>query len=145
MPKYASLLNSELLPSKMAKLQGLGKYLLWHHNDAIEALNLEIYSFLKNLHQNTPAYLIFTFYLEKYQSYKAYHVSRYDVIMTSYKPWIWKQVTFSKKTCENNPCHWILTLHIDKHQSYKAFINYLLWRHIDYVIEALKFKINDIF
>ena len=52
----------------------------------IEALNLEIYNFLKNLHQNTAACLICTFYLEKYQSYKAFHVSHYDVIMTSYKP-----------------------------------------------------------
>ena len=56
--------------------------------DAIEALNVKIYNFLKNLHQNTPAYQIFTFCLENYQSYKAFHVSHYNVIMTSYKPWI---------------------------------------------------------
>ena len=56
MSKYTSLPDSELLPSKMAKLQGLEKYL---------ALNLEIYNFLKNLHQNTPACHICTFYLEK--------------------------------------------------------------------------------
>ena len=55
MSKYSSLGNSELLPSKMAKLQGLEKYLLWRHTDVIEALNLEIYNFLKKLHQNTPA------------------------------------------------------------------------------------------
>ena len=77
---------SELLPSKMAKLQSLKKYLLWRHTDVIEALNLEIYNFLKNLHQNIPACQIFTFYLEKYQSLKAFHVFHYDVIMTSYKP-----------------------------------------------------------
>ena len=105
MSKYPSLPNSELLPSEMAKLQALEKYLLWRHNDVIEALNLEIYNFLKNLHQNTPAYQIFTFYLEKYQSYKASHVSHYDVIMTSYKPWIWKRIAFLKKTGQNNPCH----------------------------------------
>ena len=51
--------------------------------DVIEALNLEIYNFLKNLHQNTPACQICTFYLEKYESYKAFHVSHYDVIMMS--------------------------------------------------------------
>ena len=34
------------------------------------------------MHQNTPAYQIFTFYLEKYQSYKAFHVSHDDTIMT---------------------------------------------------------------
>ena len=84
MSKYPSLPNSELLPSKMAKLQGLEKYLLWRHTDVIEAMNLEIYNFLKNSHQNTPAYQICTFYLEKYQSYKAFHVSHYDVIMTLY-------------------------------------------------------------
>ena len=43
--KYPSLPNSEL--------QDLEKYLLLHHNDVIEALNLEIDSFLKNLYQNT--------------------------------------------------------------------------------------------
>ena len=69
----------------MAKLQGLEKYLLLRHTDVIEALNLEIYNFLKNLHQNTPACQICTFYLEKHQSYKAFDVSHYDVIMTSYK------------------------------------------------------------
>ena len=63
----------------MAKFQGLEKYLMGL-TDVIEALNLEIYKFLKNLHQNTPAYQIFTFYLEKYLSYKAFHVSHYDVI-----------------------------------------------------------------
>ena len=32
----------ELLPSKMAKLQGLSKiHLLWRYNDVIEALNLK--------------------------------------------------------------------------------------------------------
>ena len=85
MPKYPSLPNSELISSKMAKLQGLEKYLLWCHNDVIETLNLEMYNFLKNLLQNTPACQICTFYLEKYQSYKALHVSHYEVIMTSYK------------------------------------------------------------
>ena len=85
MSKYLSVPKSELLPSKMAKLQGLEKYLLWRHTDVIEALNLEIYNFLKNLHQNTLAYQIFIFLLEKYQSYKAFYVSHYDVIMTSYK------------------------------------------------------------
>ena len=54
MSKYSTLPNSEFIPSKMAKLQGLEKYLLLRH-DVIEALNLEIYNFLKNLHQNTPA------------------------------------------------------------------------------------------
>ena len=38
----------------MAKLQGLEKYILQRHTDVIEASNLEIYNFLKNLHQNTP-------------------------------------------------------------------------------------------
>ena len=99
--KYTSLPNSELLPSKIAKLQCLEKYLLWRHTDVTEALNLEIYNFLKNLHQNTPAYEILTFYLEKYQSYKALYVPN----MTSYKPWIWKQITFLKKTGQNKPCH----------------------------------------
>ena len=56
MSKYYSLPNSKPLFSKMAKLQGLGRYLLLHHNDVIKALNLAIYSFLKNLHQNTEAY-----------------------------------------------------------------------------------------
>ena len=49
MSKYPILPNSELIPSKMAKLQGL------ENTDVIEAFNLEIYNFLKNLHQNTPA------------------------------------------------------------------------------------------
>ena len=84
--KYPSLPNSELISSKMAKLQGFEKFLLWHHTDIIEALNLEIYNFLKNLHQNTSACQICTFYLEKSQSYKAFHVSHYDIVMTSYKP-----------------------------------------------------------
>ena len=65
MSKYPSLPNSEFLPLKMAKLQGLEKYLLWRHTDVIETLNLEIYNFLKNLHQNTPACQICTFYREK--------------------------------------------------------------------------------
>ena len=78
MSKYPSLPNSERLPSKMAKLQGL------ENTDVIEALNLEIYNVLKNLHQNTPGYQIFTFYLEKYESYEAFHAYHYDVI-TSYK------------------------------------------------------------
>ena len=47
------------------KLQGLEKYILWRHTDVIEAFNLEIYNFLKNLHQNTPACQIWTFNLEK--------------------------------------------------------------------------------
>ena len=85
MSRYPSLPNFELISSKMAELQGLEKYLLWRHTDVIEALNLEIYNFLKNLHQNTPACQICTFYLEKYKSHKAFHVSHYDVIMTSYK------------------------------------------------------------
>ena len=140
MSKYPSLPNSELLHSKMTKLQGLEKYLLWSHTDVIEALNLEKYNFLKNLLQNASAYQIFTFYLEKYQSYKALHVSHYDVIMTSYKPWIWKQITFLKKTGQNNPCHQILTLYIEKHQSYKAFVNYPImtsywWRHRSFEFE----------
>ena len=42
MSKYPSLPNFELIPSKMAKLQGLEKYLLWRHTDIIEALNLEL-------------------------------------------------------------------------------------------------------
>ena len=77
MSKYPSLPNSELRSSKLAKLQGLEKYLLWRHTDVIEALNWKMYNFLKNLHQNSPAYQIFTFYLEKYQSYKTFHVSHY--------------------------------------------------------------------
>ena len=52
------------------------------YTDVIEALNSKIYNFLKNLHQNTPPCQICTFYLEKYQSYKAFYVSYYDVIMT---------------------------------------------------------------
>ena len=39
----------------------------------------------------------------------------------------------------------ILSLHIKKHQSYKAFVNYLLWRHTDDVIEALDLKTKNIF
>ena len=54
MSKYPILPNSELITSKIAKLQGLEKYILWRHTDVIEAFNLEIYNFLKNLHQNTP-------------------------------------------------------------------------------------------
>ena len=38
----------------------------------------------------------------------------------------------------------MLSLYIEKHQNYKAFVNYLLWRHIDDVIEALNLKTNDI-
>ena len=63
--KYPILPNSELIPSKMAKLQGLEIYILWHHTDIIEAFNLEIYNFLRNLHENTPACQIWTFDLEK--------------------------------------------------------------------------------
>ena len=66
MSKYTTLPNSEIIPSKMAKLHGLEKYLLWRHTDVIEAFNLEIYNFLENLHQNTPACQIWTFNLEKY-------------------------------------------------------------------------------
>ena len=62
MSKYPILPNSELIPSKMAKLQGLEKYILWHYTDVIEAFSLEIYNFL---HQNTPACQIWTFDLEK--------------------------------------------------------------------------------
>ena len=65
MSKYPRLPNVELIPSKIAKLQGLEKYPLWRHTDVIEALNLELYNFWKNLHQNTPACQICTFYLEK--------------------------------------------------------------------------------
>ena len=50
--------------------------------------------------------------------------------------------TILKTTGKNNPCHWILTLCTEKHQSYKAFINYILWRHIDDVIQALNLKIK---
>ena len=53
MSKYSTLANSELIPSKMAKLQGFEKHLLWRHTDVIEAFNLEIYNYFKNLHQNT--------------------------------------------------------------------------------------------
>ena len=63
--KYPILPNSELIPSKVAKLQGLEKYILSRHTDVIEAFNLEIYNFLKNLHRNTPACQIWTFDLEK--------------------------------------------------------------------------------
>ena len=48
--------------------------------DVIEALNFEIDSFSKNTHQNTPVYQILPFYLEKPQSYKAFHITNYDVI-----------------------------------------------------------------
>ena len=65
MSKYPTLPNSELIPSKIAKLQGLEKYILWCHTDVMEAFNLEIYNFLKNLHQNTLACQIWTFNLEK--------------------------------------------------------------------------------
>ena len=65
MSKYPTLPNSEFIPSKTEKLQGLEKYILWRHTDVIEAFNLEIYTFLKNLHQNTPACQIWTFNLEK--------------------------------------------------------------------------------
>ena len=64
MSKYPRLPNFELIPSKMAKLQGLEKYLLCHHTDVIEDLNLELYKFWKNSHQNTPACQICIFYLE---------------------------------------------------------------------------------
>ena len=40
---------------------------------------LKMDSFLKN----TPVYQILPFYLEKQQSYKAFHITYYDVIMTS--------------------------------------------------------------
>ena len=57
----------------MAKLQGLSKIrLLWRHNDVMDALNLENWSFFENTHQNTQAYQILPFYLEKQQSYKAF-------------------------------------------------------------------------
>ena len=73
-------------------------------SDIIEVLNLEIYNFLKNLHQNTPACQICTFYLEKYQSYKAFHLSHYAIIMTSYKP-KFENKQHLEKTGQNNPCH----------------------------------------
>ena len=63
--------NFELIPSKMAKLQGLEQYLLRRHTDIIEALNLELYNFWKNLHQNTPCCQILSLYLPKWQSYRA--------------------------------------------------------------------------
>ena len=44
---------------------------------------LKIDSFLKSTHQNTPVSQILPFYLDKQQSYKAFHISYYDVIMTS--------------------------------------------------------------
>ena len=81
MSKYPSLLNSELLSYRALKNT---------YGHVMEALNLEIYNVLKNFHQTTPACQICTFYLEKYQSYKAFHVSYFDVVMMSYKPWIWK-------------------------------------------------------
>ena len=65
MSKYPILPNSELISSKMAKWQGLEKYILWRHTDVIEAFSLEIYNFLKNLHQNTPACQTWTFDIEK--------------------------------------------------------------------------------
>ena len=55
MSKYPTLPNSELIPSKMAKLQGLKNTCYDVYTDVIEALNCEIYNFLKTLHQNTPA------------------------------------------------------------------------------------------
>ena len=61
-------------------------YLALKNTDVIQALNSKMYNFLENVHQNTPAYQSFTFYLEKYQSYKAFHVSHYAIIMTSCKP-----------------------------------------------------------
>ena len=36
--------------------------------------------FLKKAHQNTPAYQILPFCLEKQQSYKAFHITYYDVV-----------------------------------------------------------------
>ena len=47
MSKCLRLPNFELIPSKMAKLQCLEKYLLGRHTDVIEALNLELYKFWK--------------------------------------------------------------------------------------------------
>ena len=41
---------------------------------------MKIDSFLKNTHENTPAYEILPSYLEKQQSYKAFHMTYYDVI-----------------------------------------------------------------
>ena len=54
------------------------------------------------MHQNTPACQICTLYLEKYQNYKAFHLSHYDGIMTSYYP---KINDIFKKTGQTNPCH----------------------------------------
>ena len=65
MSKYPSLPNFELIPSKIAMLQGFEKYPIGRHTDVIESWNLEFYNFSKNLHQNTPACRICTFYLEK--------------------------------------------------------------------------------
>ena len=68
----------------MAKLQDLSNIRqLWRHNDVIEAFNFKNRYFLESTHQNTPVYQILPFYVDKQQSYKAFHISYYDVIMTS--------------------------------------------------------------
>ena len=62
----------------MAKLQGLSNmHQLWRHN---KPSVLKIDSFLKSTHQNTPVCQILPFYSDKQQSYKAFHISYYDVI-----------------------------------------------------------------
>ena len=82
MSKYPTLPNSELIPSKMAKLQGLEKYLLGRHTDVIEALNLEIYNFLK-ICIEIPQLAKFELFILKNTK-----VTRPSMclIMTSYKP-----------------------------------------------------------
>ena len=62
MSKYSTLPNSELIPSKMTRLQGLEKYLLWRHIDVIEALN---YSTLPN-YELIPSKMAKLQYPEKY-------------------------------------------------------------------------------
>ena len=74
--------------------------LQWRHSDVISVKNSFSYkvsayevilmkywnfidNFFKNAHQNTPVYQILPFYLEKQQSYKAFHITYNDVIMTS--------------------------------------------------------------
>ena len=53
--KYPTLPNFKLIPSKMAKLQGLEKYILLRHTDVIEASKLEIYNFFEKFASKYPS------------------------------------------------------------------------------------------
>ena len=85
MSKYPILPNSELLPSKMAKLQGLENYLLWRHTYVIEVLNLEIYNFLfetfASIYPSLPNFYFLSWKVSKLQGLPCFPLwYHYDAI-----------------------------------------------------------------